>query len=101
MYGTIMQARVKAGHRDALSALMTDWSRIQPDGFHSFEVGWGDEDPDVIVLVVHFRDKESYVANADSPEQDAEYRQMLEHLESEPEWTDVHWGDYVGSSLPG
>lgn len=97
MYGTIMRARVKPGHREALNELMTtsEESR-QPPGFHSFEVAWEEKDPDRVVVVVHFVDKESYVANAESPQQDAEYRQMLEHLVEEPEWIDVNWAQYVG-----
>jgi quinol monooxygenase YgiN len=97
VYGTIMRARVKPGHREALSELMTtsETSR-QPAGFHSFEVAWEEKDPDRVVVLVHFEDKESYVANAESPEQDAEYRQLLEHLEGEPEWIDVNWAEYVG-----
>ena len=100
MYGTIMRARVKPGHREALNELMTtsEASR-QPAGFHSAEVAWEEKDPDRVVLVVHFVDKESYVANAESPEQDAEYRQMLEHLEEEPEWIDVNWAEYIGETV--
>ena len=103
MYGTIMRARVKPGHREGLEALANEWS--EPNnaaaGFHSAEMGWEDKDPDRVVIVVHFADRESYVANAESPEQDAEYRRMLEHLEAEPEWIDVAWADYVGKALPG
>ena len=40
------------------------------------------------MLAVGFKDKEAYVANAQSPEQHERYLQMIEHLESEPEWQD-------------
>lgn len=97
MYGTVMRARVKAGHRQALQEHMkaSTGEGRDPGGFLGYDVGFEDKDPDAIVLVVRFRDKESYVANADSPEQDAEYRQMLEHLEAAPEWIDVNWVESV------
>lgn len=42
-----------------------------------------------------FEDKESYVANANSPEQDARYRRMAELFAGEPEW---HDGEIVYAS---
>ena len=93
MYGTIMRARVKGGQKDAFQEFISATGDRQPEGFVSADVAWEDKDPDRIVLVVRFRDKESYVRNAESPEQDAEYRRMLEHLENEPEWIDVNWAD--------
>ena len=101
MYGTIMRARVKAGHRETLEKLMSeqDSREQQLPGFHSYDVAWEDKDPDRLVVVVRFTDKESYVANAESPDQDAEYRRMAEHLEGEPEWIDVQWGAHVGEAV--
>jgi quinol monooxygenase YgiN len=101
VYGTIMRARVKPGHRETLQSLMQEWHETvrQPAGFHSYDLAWEDKDPNGLVLVVRFEDKESYVANAESPEQDAEYRQMLEHLEAEPEWIDVTWEGHVGEPV--
>jgi len=101
VYGTIMRARVKPGHREIFESMMKEQTGgdRQPTGFHSFDVAWEDRDPDRLVLVVRFADKESYVANAESPEQDAEYRQMLDHLEGEPEWIDVHWEAHVGEDV--
>src|SRR4051794_28642316 len=101
VYGTIMRARVKPGHRETLENLMKEQTgrEQQLPGFHSFDVAWEDKDPDRLVLVVRFVDKDSYVANAESPEQDAEYRQMVEHIEGEPEWIDVHWAAHVGDDV--
>lgn len=39
-------------------------------------------------LVVIFTSKEPYLANVQSPEQDARYRQLLALLQYEPEWHD-------------
>lgn len=101
MYGTIMRARVKAGHREMLETLMReqDVREQQLPGFHSYDVAWEDKEPDRLVLVVRFTDRESYVANAESPEQDTEYRRMAEHLDGEPEWIDVHWASHVGEPV--
>ncbi len=45
--------------------------------------------------------RESYMANADRAETDAEYRQQLEYLDGEPEWIDVNYAEYVGQPLGG
>jgi hypothetical protein len=50
-------------------------------------------------MIVRFKDRESYMANADRPETDTEYRQQLEYLDGEPEWIDVNYADYVGKPL--
>ncbi len=71
----------------------------RPPGFHSVEFAREDKDPDRVVAVIHFADKESYVANAKRPETDADYRQLLEFLEGEPEWIDVHYARYYGDPV--
>jgi quinol monooxygenase YgiN len=95
MYGTIMRARVKPGQRDAFIETMSGTRSRAGDasGFQSADVAWEDKDPNRVVIIARFADKDSYVANAESPEQDAEYRRMVELLESEPEWIDVHFMD--------
>jgi hypothetical protein len=50
--------------------------------------------------VVRLRDKASYVANAESPEQNTEHQRMLELLDGEPEWIDVNYAAYEGKGLP-
>ena len=47
-----------------------------------------DSDPQDWILVALFEDKESYEANADDPEQDKWFRQLMEHLDGEPQWHD-------------
>ena len=47
-----------------------------------------DADPNELLMAVVFESKEAYWANAESPEQNARYREMLELLESEPGWQD-------------
>jgi len=101
MYGTIMRAKVKAGQRAEYEKVMRQMvpSEGYGHGLHSYEIAWEDKDPDRIVLIIHFKDRESYLANANRPETDTDYRQQLEYLEGEPEWIDVSYGDYVGKPL--
>jgi heme-degrading monooxygenase HmoA len=55
-----------------------------------------DDNPNEIYLAVVFDSKEAYVKNADSPEQDARYREFREMLEADPEW---HDGEVVYSKM--
>jgi quinol monooxygenase YgiN len=102
VYGTIMRARAKPGARETIEQWLASLGAngVDPEGFHSSQLAWEDADPNRLVLIVHFRDKATYLANAGSPEQDAEYRRMLEYLEGEPEWIDVHYAGYQGRPLP-
>ena len=102
MYGTIMRAKVKPGRRAEYEKVMREMVPSADDygqGMHSYEVAWEDKDPDRIIMIVHFKDRESYMANAGRPETDSDYRKQLEYLDGEPEWIDVSYGDYVGKPL--
>ncbi len=101
MYGTIMRARVKKGELGALERLFEEQrsSVERSPGFHSIEFAREDKDPDRVVAVIHFTDRESYFKNASRPETDANYRKMLQHLESAPEWIDVHYARFYGRPL--
>jgi quinol monooxygenase YgiN len=102
MYGTIMRGKVKAGQRDAYINTMRELVPSADDygqGFHSAELAWEDKDPDRFVAIIHFRDRESYIANANRPETDADYRRQLEYLEGPPEWIDVNYADYMGKPV--
>ena len=46
--------------------------------------------PNTMLMVVRFSDRESYVANADSPGQDARYRSSA-LMEADPVWYDGEW----------
>jgi quinol monooxygenase YgiN len=100
MFGTIMRARTKPGQRDAFIETMKQRGTASRNpGFLSAEVGYEDKEPDRVIAVIHFRDRESYLANAQRPQTDAEYRQMLDFLVEPPEWTDVHYVGYTGEPL--
>ena len=51
-----------------------------------------DLDDRKLIGVAVFRDKEAYVANANRPEQHESFMKIMDHLASEPDWTD---GEYV------
>ena len=88
MYGTVARMRVKPGMKDALRDYVTAHdSRTVPGSVASY-VYQMDKDANELILVVIFDSKASYQANADSPDQDAEYQQMLGFLEGPPEWND-------------
>jgi hypothetical protein len=52
-----------------------------------------------VVMIVHFRDKASYVRNADRPETNRNYEVMVKHFERPPEWTDVEYKVYFGKPV--
>ena len=97
MYGTIFKMKVKLGHEDQLLTIL-DSSETQPDG----GVAWFLMDPDSEsewIGVAVFDSKESHLANANNPEQHEMFLKMMEHLESEPTWTD---GEYlIGQTING
>ena len=100
MFGTIMRAQVKAGQRDAFIEKMRQRGTAGNNpGFLSAEIGYEDKDPDRVVAVIHFRDRESYMANAARPQTDADYQDMLQYLAGPPEWTDVHYVAFRGEPL--
>jgi quinol monooxygenase YgiN len=100
MYGTIMRAQTKPGQRDAFIAKMKQRGTPERNpGFVSAEVAAEDKNPNGVIAVIHFRDRDSYVTNAQRPEVDSEYREMIEYLEGPPEWTDVAYVAYTGEPL--
>ena len=87
MYGTVGRMKVKPGKLDELVALMKSDTR-EVDGSVNYFVYKLDEKPDEIILAVVFRDKQSYMANADDPSQDENYRKLVKLLEGPPTWDD-------------
>jgi quinol monooxygenase YgiN len=94
--------KVKPGRRAEYEKAMREMvpsADAYGQGTHSFEVAWEDKDPDRIVMIVRFKDRESYMANANRPETDADYRQQLEYFDGDPEWIDVNYAEFVGKAL--
>jgi heme-degrading monooxygenase HmoA len=88
MYGTVARLRVKPGSEKQLIEMSRDESALDIPGFIGQYVYRMDNDPSEYYLVVIFDNRETYFANADSPEQDARYRQFRALLASDPEWHD-------------
>jgi quinol monooxygenase YgiN len=96
MYGTVAHARIKAGVEDRLMAMMREYSTLRVPGYHATYVYRMDSDPREIYMAVVFDSKEAYDRNAESPEQDKRFREMLELLEGAPEW---HDGEIVADAV--
>ena len=93
VYGTVFKLSVKPGHeKDLLDAIETEipngmlaWFLMKPD----------DEEADLIGVAV-FENKEAHLANANRPEQHESFTKIMEHLNSEPIWTD---GEYIAGAI--
>jgi quinol monooxygenase YgiN len=94
MYGTIAKLKAKKGSIEQLRKL--EMAR-RPAGYVATYVFQSDASQDEFWLVALFKDKASYLANAESPEQDREFKNLMQYLAAEPEW---HDGEVVVSS-PG
>ena len=92
MYGTIGRLRIKPGMEGQFRQLLQGQARAfetgQVVGFVASYAYRMDADPNDYYVAAVFSSKEAYWANAQSPEQDARYRQWLPLLEGEPEWHD-------------
>jgi hypothetical protein len=87
MYGTVAKLKVKPGGIDKLK----EWGpeeRDRDSGARAIYAFKMDDNPNEVYTIAVFDSKEAYVANAESPEQDKRYREMLKWLEAEPEWHD-------------
>lgn len=88
MYGTVARMRLKAGAEPQIQALMKEYEGLDVPGYVRSTVYKMDSDSDEYYLTVVFEDRESYRANAESPEQNERYEQMAALLDGEPEWHD-------------
>ena len=92
MYGTIGHLHIKPGMGDQFRQLIQGQAHAfesgQVAGFVTSYTYRMDADPNDCYIAVVFESREAYWANAQSPEQDARYRQWLPLLDSEPNWYD-------------
>jgi quinol monooxygenase YgiN len=98
MYGSIMRGRVKDGRREDFERLMVELSIThlsEHRGLVSVELAW-EEDPNRVVMILHFQDRETYLRNADDPRTQRNYERWSALLDSEPEWIDVGYAEYIG-----
>ena len=95
MYGTIAKLNAKPGAVEELSKMENG---RHPAGYIGSYVFKSDKEPNELWLVAIFENKATYVANAGSPEQDKEFRSLMQFLKSEPEW---HDGEIVFENKAG
>ncbi|HEY5271046.1 MAG TPA: hypothetical protein VII97_11955 [Anaerolineales bacterium] len=95
MYGTIAKLNSKRGAVEELSKMENG---RRPAGYIGSYIFKSDKDPDELWLVAIFENKATYVANANSPEQDKEFRSLKRFLKTEPEW---HDGEIVFENKAG
>jgi quinol monooxygenase YgiN len=87
MFGTVGRMKVKPGKLDDLVKLMGEDQR-DIDGSVAYYMYKVEGKENELIMVVAFRDKESYFKNADDPSQDDSYRKMVALLEGPPTWED-------------
>jgi len=103
MYGTIMRAKLRPGQKEAYQRWgqeqESQMSLTSTTGFVSIEIAFEDKDPNRVVSIVRFKDKDSYVKNANAPKTNDNYTQMIKFFEGPPEWVDVHYVAFQGEPL--
>jgi len=90
MFGTVARYRIKPDHEARLMERMKGFEAEAPEGFLYSTVFRSTKNPNEVWLSVVFESEEAYRRNADSPEMDRQYQEMLEHLDGAPEWHDGH-----------
>ena len=85
-YGSFVELHVIPGHEEALLEHF-NYEQELPEGGLAWFVMNPDEKEHWSGVGV-FESKEAYEANANRPEQHEWYLKMVEHLSSEPKWTD-------------
>lgn len=88
MYGTVARFRLIPGSEGRLAEVLAEISQREIPGLIQDYIFRLDKDGLEYILVSFFRDRESYFANANSSEMDADYRKLRALLESDPEWND-------------
>jgi hypothetical protein len=88
MYGTCARFTVTKENQPKLEEVVRrQLAERQIAGYVSSYV-LQENDSDTQWLFVVFEDRDSYMANADDPAQDAQYQEIRALIESDPEWHD-------------
>ena len=94
MYGTVARMKVKRENLEEIRESMQDVERRAVDGYVATHVLVPDEWHDEVLVAVFFRDRQSYLKNANDPKMDEDYRKLRALLEADPEWIDGDWESY-------
>ena len=93
MYGTIFTLDIKKGQETIfLETLKTATAGQTPEGMKAWFVMKPDDQNRDLIGIAVFESKEAYTSNANSPEQHEAFMNLMNHLNSEPTWTD---GEYI------
>ena len=96
MYGTIARFTAKPGVEDKLREELRIFEEAHVPGAVSSTIYRMDNEPNVYYVAVVFDSKETYFANANSPEQNTRYMTLIELMQKEPEW---HDGEIVAHNM--
>ena len=88
MYGTIARFRIKPGVKDEFIKTIDSFGDVMIPGWLADYYFQMDKDLDEFYLVAIFKDKETYLANADSAQQHEQYLKLRSFLTDDPEWND-------------
>jgi len=79
------------GRPARVKRLVGEWIAKRQPGVAGAQAGYLyqlDSDPNEFVGVSVFVDKETYVANSDSSDQDAWFKELRANIEADPKWMD-------------
>ena len=100
MYGTIFRIKVNPGKEKEVANAFKEWDRQRKPKVKGVVAGFllkpDGEAPENYIGVAVFRDKASYMANANDPEQDAWYQKIRKLLKADPVW---HDGEFVAGGV--
>jgi heme-degrading monooxygenase HmoA len=86
---TFFKMNVQPGKADDLIKLMSgNAPAVGARGFERSIAGKSKDNPDEVWVAVTWDTSERYYANAESPEQNAQYEKMRALLTADPEWHD-------------
>jgi heme-degrading monooxygenase HmoA len=101
MYGTIAHFRLQPGVREEFIKMMDSFGNDVIPGWKADYYFQMDRDSDEFFLVAIFQDKETYTANADSPEQHERYLKFRSFLTDDPQWNDGFIVSATGPATKG
>jgi heme-degrading monooxygenase HmoA len=100
MYGTVAYLKTSPGRRDDLGHLFDDKPVPVVSGWIANYLFALEDDADGAILVSVFDDRETYQANAASPEQGERYGRVRALLSKEPNWNDGEMFPYMSFREP-
>ena len=98
MYGSIFRMKVKPGQEQKIAELMKEWERDRKPKVKGAVAGYllkPDKGSGELIGIAVFKDKASYTANADDPEQSKWYQKLRGLLRADPTWED---GEYIAGA---